>query len=107
MNDAINEKDWLELHDLFENAPCGYNSVGSEGTMLRMNQTELTWLGFTQQELVGKRRFAELVSARFHSRYERALEALIVGRQTANIEFDTKLTRKVGSTKPRHWRAGI
>lgn len=107
MNDAINEKVWLELHDLYENAPCGYHGVGSERSILRMNQTELTWLGFTQQELVGKRRFAELVSARFHSRYERALEALIVGRKIANIEFDTELTRKGGSTKPRHWRAGI
>jgi PAS domain S-box-containing protein len=93
---SIPEKVTLDLHDLYENAPCGYHSVGSDGTILRMNRTELTWLGFTRQELVGKRRFAELVSARFHSLYEHALEALVVGREAAEIEIE--LARKGGST---------
>lgn len=71
-NDAASEMVALDLHDLYENAPCGYHSVGRDGTILRINQTELTWLGFTQQELVGKRNFAELISARCCSEYKRA-----------------------------------
>ncbi|NMM39143.1 MAG: hypothetical protein HHJ09_16885 [Glaciimonas sp.] len=30
----------LDLHDLYENAPCGYHSVGPDATLLRMNLTE-------------------------------------------------------------------
>jgi len=94
-HDSASEKVALDLHDLYENAPCGYHSVGPDGTVLRMNQTELIWLGFTQQEFVGKRKFAELVSARFHSEYKHALEVLIVGREVAEIEIE--LVRKDGS----------
>jgi PAS domain S-box-containing protein len=86
----------LDLHDLYENAPCGYHSVGCDGTILRMNQTELIWLGFTRQELVGKIKFAELVSAPCRNLYRRALEGPIAGREAAEVEIE--LTRKDGST---------
>lgn len=94
-SDSASEKVALDLHDLYENAPCGYHSVGPDWTVLRMNRTELSWLGFTQQELVGKRKFAELVSAPFYSEYQHAIEALIAGRDVAEIEVE--LVRKDGS----------
>jgi PAS domain S-box-containing protein len=94
-SDSVTEKVALDLHDLYENAPCGYHSIGPDWTVLRMNRTELSWLGFTQQELVGKRKFSELVSARFHSEYKYAIEALIAGREVSEIEIE--LVRKDGS----------
>ncbi|KAI3604952.1 hypothetical protein D8I24_2657 (plasmid) [Cupriavidus necator H850] len=94
-NVAVSERVALDLHDLYENAPCGYHSVGSDRTILRMNQTELAWLGFTQQELVGRRKFTELVSTRFHNEYKRAIESLIVSREVSEIEIE--LVRKDGS----------
>jgi PAS domain S-box-containing protein len=81
MNHAASEKVALDPHDLYENAPCGYHSIGADGTILRMNRTELSWLGYTSQELVGKRKLWELVSARFESEYVNAIEALVVKRQ--------------------------
>lgn len=88
------EKVALDPHDLYENAPCGYHSVSPDGTILRMNRTELTWLGFSQQELVGKRKFAELVSARFYSEYKRA-ESFSTPQDIS--EFESELVRKDGS----------
>jgi PAS domain S-box-containing protein len=85
----------LDLHDLYENAPCGYHSIGPDGTILRMNQTELEWLGFAQSELVGQRKLAELIAARFRAKYRRAVLALIAGRDISEIEIG--LTRKDGS----------
>ncbi len=82
----------LDLHDLYENAPCGYHSVDSDGTILRMNRTELTWLGFAPQEVVARKRFAELVSRRHHRSYQGALESVLVGRNAAEIEIE--LVRK-------------
>ena len=44
-----------EMRDLYENAPTGYHSLDSSGLIVRMNQTELNWLGYTREEIVGKR----------------------------------------------------
>jgi PAS domain S-box-containing protein len=94
-NDAANEKVILDLHDLYENAPCGYHSVGPDGTILRINRTELTWLGFTQHELVGRKKLVELITPASASAYKDALGALIAGREVSEVEIE--LIRKDGS----------
>ena len=47
--------------DLYEHAPCGYLSTLPDGTIIRVNQTLLTWLGHTRAELIG-RRFVDLLT---------------------------------------------
>jgi PAS domain S-box-containing protein len=49
--------------DLYENAPCGYVSTLPDGTILKVNQTLLTWTGHRREELVGRRRFQDLLTA--------------------------------------------
>lgn len=49
--------------DLYENAPCGYISTLPDGTIARVNQTFLAWTGYTREELVGVRRFQDLLTA--------------------------------------------
>ncbi len=48
--------------DLYENAPCGYLSTLMDGTIAKINTTLLGWLGYQRDELVGRRRFAELLT---------------------------------------------
>ena len=48
--------------ELYENAPCGYLSAGPDGTLLRVNRTFLAWTGYRQEELVGRKRFQDLLS---------------------------------------------
>ncbi|BAY61292.1 two-component hybrid sensor and regulator [Calothrix brevissima NIES-22] len=43
-----------ELADLYNNAPCGYHSVDADGRFVNINNTELQWLGYTYQEIIGK-----------------------------------------------------
>jgi len=52
-----------DLEDLYENAPCGYFSLSSEGLIVKVNQTFLAWTGYTRGELVGHRRFRDLLSS--------------------------------------------
>ena len=94
-NAAASEKVTLDLQDLYENAPCGYHSIGPDGTILRMNRTQLTWLGYSSQELVGKRGFAELIAARRYGDYKRALESFGTHKDIAELEIE--LVRKDGS----------
>lgn len=43
-----------DLEDLYENAPCGYLSLGSGGVIAKANQTLAEWLGTQSAELHGK-----------------------------------------------------
>jgi PAS domain S-box-containing protein len=95
VNNAAGEKAVLDPADLYENAPFGYHSVDLRGTILRMNSTELRWLGFAQQELVRRRKFIDLVPARFRGEYKNSLAALIAGAEVSELE--TKLVCKNGA----------
>lgn len=48
--------------DLYEHAPCGYLSTSPDGTIIRVNETLLTLTGFRREELVGCRRFTDLLT---------------------------------------------
>jgi PAS domain S-box-containing protein len=60
-----------------------------------MNQTELTWLGFSNGELVGARKFAEIVSTGRRDEYERGLASFRAGQDVAELELE--LVRRNGS----------
>ncbi|MEX2621187.1 MAG: SpoIIE family protein phosphatase [Egibacteraceae bacterium] len=48
--------------DLYEHAPCGYLSTLPDGTIIRVNETLLAWTGYRRDELVGRRRFVDLLT---------------------------------------------
>ena len=50
------------LEELYESAPCGYLSTLPDGTIIRANQTCLTWIGMERQDLVGHKCFQDLLS---------------------------------------------
>jgi len=54
--------------DIYENAPCGHISTLPDGTIIRINATLLSWLGYTSDQVVGRRRFTDLltVGGRIH-----------------------------------------
>ncbi|MDQ4070380.1 MAG: SpoIIE family protein phosphatase [Actinomycetota bacterium] len=56
--------------DLYENAPCGYLSCTLDGTVVKVNQTFLKWTGYRHDELVGRRRFQELLTVGGQIYYE-------------------------------------
>jgi PAS domain S-box-containing protein len=47
--------DQESLEELYENAPCGYLSLLPDGTIIKVNQTLLTWTGYSRQGLIGRR----------------------------------------------------
>lgn len=64
-----------ELSDLYENSPCGYHSLDKNGMVLKINQTELNWLGYSREEVIGKR-FSEFLTAKSKGIFEDFLEQL-------------------------------
>ncbi|MDF9817013.1 SpoIIE family protein phosphatase [Streptomyces sp. SPB162] len=48
--------------DLYESAPCGYLSTLMDGTIAKINLTLLNWLGLEREAVVGRVRFADLLT---------------------------------------------
>jgi PAS domain S-box-containing protein len=43
------------LHDLYEDAPCGYLFTSPDGSLVHVNRTFLHWTGYTDDELLSQR----------------------------------------------------
>ena len=48
--------------ELYEHAPCGYLTTTPDGTIVKVNETFLAWTGYTRADLVGVRRFRDLLT---------------------------------------------
>ena len=48
---------------LYDRAPCGYLTTTADGRIVKANTTFLVLTGFTREQLVGQRRFADLLNA--------------------------------------------
>lgn len=94
-----------EIRDLYDNAPCGYHSTGRDGVYLRVNQTELDWTGYAREELVGRRTFAEMLSAPTRPAYEEYAAGILV--QESSGEVEVELVRKDGGVLPVLLRASV
>ncbi|MCB0689241.1 MAG: PAS domain S-box protein, partial [Saprospiraceae bacterium] len=51
------------IKDLYRNAPVGYHSISEDGTVIEMNDTELKWLGYQREEVIGKKKLIDLIPA--------------------------------------------
>lgn len=88
-----------DADELYDNAPCGYLSTLPDGAITRVNRTFLNWTGHRADELVGGRRFEELLSpgARiFHATHFAPLLAM----QGHVNEIALDVRRKDGTVMP-------
>jgi sigma-B regulation protein RsbU (phosphoserine phosphatase) len=51
-----------DAEQLYQRAPCGYLSTTPDGTITKVNETFLALTGYTRAELVGRRRFVDLLT---------------------------------------------
>jgi sigma-B regulation protein RsbU (phosphoserine phosphatase) len=65
-----------DLEDLYENAPCGYLSLGPDGIIVKVNHTLCAWLEVESYELLGKR-FTDLLSVPSKIFYETHFSPLL------------------------------
>lgn len=85
-----------EIADLYNHAPCGYHSLDRDGNILRINETELSWLGYTHDEVVGKIRWQELLVSSSLETFRQTFPQLM--RQGFARDVEAEMIRKDGST---------
>ena len=87
-----------EIQDLYDHAPCGYHSLDKNGLIVRMNATELRWLGYTKDEVVGKLKLTDLMTASSIKRFKETFPKLKSKGQIYDLEQE--LLRKDGTILP-------
>lgn len=85
-----------EIEDLYNNAPCGYHSLDEKGIFLRINDTELSWLGYGREEVIGKMGWRDVVSPGCHEALEANFRKFLEKGWVRNLEYD--MLRKDGTT---------
>jgi PAS domain S-box-containing protein len=74
-----------EIEDLYNNAPCGYHSVDeTDKKIIKINDTELKWLGYTRGQVVGKLTHADLMTPESAELYTRELLPQFLLRREIN-----------------------
>jgi PAS domain S-box-containing protein len=86
-----------EVEDLYNNAPCGYHSLDAEGTIVRINDTELKWLGYTRDEIVHKLKFLDLIAPETQQIFYENFPKLKKEGWVENLEFE--MFNKDGSSR--------
>jgi PAS domain S-box-containing protein len=92
--DTLNQ----QLEDLYNNAPCGYHSVGKDGVFVRMNDTELKWLGYTREEVIGKMGPRDLHTPESLKLFLERFERFKRTGEARDVEYEFR--RKDGSVLP-------
>ncbi len=62
--EAARQRDAAEISALYNNAPCGYHSLDPAGYIVQINDTELRWLGYRREEIVGRRQLSDFLTPR-------------------------------------------
>jgi phosphoserine phosphatase RsbU/P len=85
--------------DLFETAPCGYLTTALDGTILRVNRTFEELTGHNRAELLGQRRFQDMLTPGGRI-YHETHYAPLLNLQDSVREIAVELVRPDGSTLP-------
>ena len=83
------------LHDLYDNAPCGYHSLDNQGRVTRINQTELDWLGYQREEVINQP-FIHLLTPTSQAEFQAFFSSFTEGVSGDNLVLE--MQRKDGST---------
>ncbi len=96
--EAVLQQSTEEIRDLYNNAPCGYHSLDKDGAFVRINDTELKWLGYSRDEVIGKMRFSDILTPEGLEFFHKNFPAFKHRGWVSNLEFE--LIRKDGTTLP-------
>lgn len=101
------ERQLIELNneneDLYNNAPCGYHSVDKNGVIVKINDTELNWLGYSREEVVGKMKSSDFYSTASQKTYDWSFPKFVQEGEIEHLEFE--LVCKNGEMKTVHLNA--
>jgi PAS domain S-box-containing protein len=93
---AEHSSDYISfIEEFYNNAPNAYHSLDADGYFLKVNDTELKMLGYTREELIGKKRFFDLQITLLTENAEEFYRQFKQTGSTRNLELE--LVSKTGN----------
>ncbi|MDW7745287.1 diguanylate cyclase [Halomonas sp.] len=77
-----------EVQDLYQHAPCGYHSLDSGGRVIKINRTELDWLGYRADEVIDKRFYRDFVTPESRAAFDVAFRQVLGEGQEGSAECE-------------------
>jgi PAS domain S-box-containing protein len=87
-----------EVSYLYNKAPCGYHSLNQDGVVVEINDTELSWLSYTREEVVNQKSFRDIIAPHDHAVFKENYPKFMREGHIEALELD--LMRKDGSFLP-------
>jgi PAS domain S-box-containing protein len=84
-----------EVQDLYNNAPAGYHSLDANGCFIQINQTELNWLGYSRDEVIGHS-FSDFVTSKSLAVFKQNFQSFKQRGWLQDLEME--FLRKDGTT---------
>ncbi len=88
----------MDSDDLYNNAPIGYHSITQDGTIQRINEIELQWLGYQRAEIVGRMKLPVLLTVASQKIFAKKFPKFLESGWLADLELE--MVRKDGSIMP-------
>ena len=85
-----------KICDLYDHAPCGYHSLDASGLFVDVNETELRWLGYRREELVGMMRIQEILTDQSKTIFAETFPSFKTSGKINDLELE--FVRKDGTT---------
>ncbi|HUV98865.1 MAG TPA: PAS domain S-box protein [Gallionella sp.] len=85
-----------EIADLYNHSPCGYHSLDKDGIIRQINDTELAWLGYTRDEVIGKTTAADILTPASMENFWKSYPLFIKRGFIQDLELE--MVRKDGTT---------
>lgn len=88
----------LLYEELYNTAPCAYHSLDRDGRFIRINDTELKWLGYKREEVLGKMKFSDVITPESSKKFTINFPLFLVSGHMHDLEFE--FIRKDGTIFP-------
>ncbi len=87
-----------DFQDLYNKAPCGYHSLDKDGVFIAINDTELRWLGYSRNEVIGKLKMQDLIVCEDRESLPKTFSSIQSQGWVKDVEF--QMVRKDGTRLP-------
>lgn len=84
-----------QVKDMYDNAPCGYHSLNSEGVFVEINWTWLQWLQYRHEEVINKMKFKDLLTPEGAAVFQEKFDQMKREGFINDLEFE--IVRKDGA----------
>ena len=85
-DDAVRESE-ERFRDFFENAPIGFHIFGPDKIITDINEAELSMIGYSPDEIIGKKTWADLISPEQRRLFEKHWKDMTTKGEIRDLEY--------------------